>query len=125
MDAGREPVEYVNMAPVKKKPHRLGKTHLREWRTYRNLSQEAAASRLEVSRTLLSKVENAKSPYTQQLLEKAALAYGVEVVDLLIRNPLDTNAVWSIQDQLLKATPDVQRQAVAVVETILRTGTRG
>jgi transcriptional regulator with XRE-family HTH domain len=113
------------MAPVKKKPHRLGKTHLREWRTYRNLSQEAAASRLEVSRTLLSKVENAKSPYTQQLLEKAALAYGVEVVDLLIRNPLDTNAVWSIQDQLLKATPDVQRQAVAVVETILRTGTRG
>jgi transcriptional regulator with XRE-family HTH domain len=110
------------MAPIKKPKHQLQRTFLKEWREYRNLSQEAAASRMNISRTLLSKIENAKSPYTQQFLENAAEAYSCEVPDLIIRNPLDRDAVWSIQDQLKKASPEQRRQIFAVVETLLKTG---
>lgn len=90
------------MAPVKKPKKDLQRTFLKEWRKANNLTQEAAASRLEVSRALLSKIENAKSPYTQQFMENAAAAYGCEVVDLIIRNPLVKDALWSIEDQLKK-----------------------
>lgn len=117
--------ENVNMAPIKKPKQQLQRTYLKEWREFHNLSQEAAASRLNISRTLLSKIENAKSPYTQQFMENAAAAYGCEVPDLIIRNPLDKDSVWSIQEQLLKATPEQRRQIFAVVETMLKTGTSG
>lgn len=103
------------MAPVKKPKHQLQRTFLREWREFNNLSQEAAASRLNVSRTLLSKIENAKSPYTQSFLENAAVAYGCEVPDLIIRNPLLQDAIWSIQDQLKKADPQIQREIIDFV----------
>ncbi len=98
------------MAPVKKPKHQLQRTFLREWREYRNLSQEAAASRLHISRTLLSKIENAKSPYTQQFMENAAQAYGCDVPDLIMRNPLNRDALWSIQDQLKTAPPEIQKE---------------
>lgn len=111
------------MAPVKKPKQQLQRTFLKEWREFNNLSQEAAASRLNISRALLSKIENAKSPYSQAFMENAAVAYGCEVPDLIIRNPTVKDAVWSIQDQLLKATPEQRNQIFAVVETLLKTGT--
>lgn len=111
------------MAPIKKPKQQLQRTFLKEWREFHNLSQEAAASRLNVSRSLLSKIEGAKSPYSQQFMENAAEAYGCEVPDLIIRNPLDKDAVWSIQDQLAKASPEKRREIFAVVETMLKTGT--
>lgn len=113
------------MAPIKKPKQQLQRTFLKEWREFHNLSQEAAASRLNISRTLLSKIENAKSPYSQQLLENAAVAYGCEVPDLIIRNPNSKDSVWSIQEQLLKAPPEQRRQIFTVVEAMLKTGTDG
>lgn len=107
------------MAPVKKPKKQLQKTFLREWREFRNLSQEAAASRLNISRTLLSKIERAKSPYTQSFMENAADAYGCEVADLIVRNPLDSNAIWSIQEQMLKASPADQKQIIDFANYIL------
>ena len=47
------------------------------------LSQEEAAKELQVSRGLLSQIENAKSPYTQRLLERAAEVYGCSPTELL------------------------------------------
>lgn len=117
--------DNVSMAPIKKPKQQLQRTFLKEWREYHNLSQEAAASRLNVSRTLLSKIENAKSPYTQQFMENAAVAYGCEVPDLIMRNPLDRDAVWSLQEQLKKAPPERRRDIFVVVEAMLRTGTDG
>ena len=110
----------MNMAPIKKQKQPLQRTFLREWREHRNLTQEAAASRLDVSRTLLSKIENAKSPYTQSFMEKAAEAYGCDVADLIVRNPLNMDALWSIQDQLKKADPDLQKQIIDYATFLLR-----
>ena len=60
------------MAPVKKPKRALNRTFLKEWREHRQLTQEQAADRLNISRALLSKIENAKSPYSQGFIEAAA-----------------------------------------------------
>ena len=101
----------------------LRRTFLRHWREYRNLSQEAAADRIGVDRSLLSKIENQRAPYNQAFLEAAAMAYMCEPADLLIRNPKDKNAVWSLMDALRSAPEPTQKQIQAVIETLMKTGT--
>lgn len=119
--------ENLTMAPIKKPKQQLQRTFLKEWREFHNLSQESAASRLNISRTLLSKIENAKSPYTQQFMENAAAAYGCDVPDLIMRNPLNKDAVWSIHDQLKKASPERLQDILNIVDAMLKpkTGTNG
>ena len=72
-----------NLAPVTKPKLQLQKTFLREWRRARNISQEAAARELNITRSLLSQLENAKSPYTQRLIERAAALYGCSPAEIL------------------------------------------
>ena len=71
------------MAPIAKPKMQLQKTFLREWRRRSNLSQDAAARELNISRPLLSQIENAKSPYTQRLVENAAVLYGCTPAEIL------------------------------------------
>ena len=106
------------MAPVTKPKRKLGRTFLREWRAYKQLTQEQAAERLNVSRALLSKIENAKSPYTQGFIEAAAEAYGCEVADLLMRDP--HSPVWSIYDTLRALPRDQQEHVEQIVKTFRR-----
>ena len=54
------------MAPVKKPKPVLGKHFLQEWREYKEVGQQEAASAINLSRTMLSKIENAENPYQQQ-----------------------------------------------------------
>lgn len=103
------------MAPVPKPRRSLSRTHLREWREYRGLTQKQAAERLNVSRTLLSKIENAKSPYTQGFMEAAADAYRCDVADLIMRDP--TSPIWSIYDTLRNLPADQQAHIEAIVKT--------
>ena len=103
------------MAPVSKPKRKLRRTFLKEWRDYRMLTQEQAAERLNVSRSLLSKIENAQSPYTQGFIEAAAEAYGCDVPDLLMRDP--NSPVWSIYDTLKALPKDQQEHVEAIVKT--------
>ncbi len=103
------------MAPVKKPKRALKRTFLKEWREYRQLTQEQAAERLNISRALLSKIENAKSPYSQGFLEAAAEAYVCEVADLIMRDP--SSPVWSIYDTLRALPAEQQQHVEAIVKT--------
>ena len=96
--------------------------HIKAWRIFRGLDQETAAERIGISRTQLSKIENMKSPYTQGFLQAAASAYQCTEADLIMRNPLDPDAPWSLVDQLQKAPEATRQQIRAVVETLLKTG---
>ena len=100
----------------------LSRHFLQQWREHRGLSQEAAAQRLSISRTQLSKIENMRSPYSQGLLEAAAEAYGCGPADLIIRNPAIPDAAWSVYEALRKAPESQQQQIRAVIETLLKTG---
>lgn len=71
------------MAPIAKPKVQLQKTFLREWRRSNNFSQADAARELRISRPLLSQIENAKSPYTQRLIESAAQLYKCTPAEIL------------------------------------------
>lgn len=70
----------------------------------------------------LSRIENGKTGYTQRTLEAIAHALLCEPADLIMRNPLDKSAAWSILDQMKKADPETRARIAAVVEALSKTG---
>lgn len=113
------------MAPVPKTKRKRQRHFLKEWREYLNLNQEAAADRIGVTQSKLSRVENYVTPYDQDFLEEAAIAYGVSPASLIMRDPKAEDSVWSIAEEMLKASPEDRRNIVTVVDALLhkRTGT--
>jgi transcriptional regulator with XRE-family HTH domain len=96
------------------------RTFLREWREHRALTQDQAAERIGVTQATLSRVERGVTPYDQDMLERIAFAYLCEPADLLVRNPLDKDAVWSIAENLRKADPADLERAAAMINLLLR-----
>lgn len=88
-------------------PGTYGRTFLKEWREHAGLTQERAASRIGeatgegFSHSQLSRIERGEQPYSQAVLEAAAHAYGTDPASLLIRNPKEPDAIWSVWDQAL------------------------
>jgi transcriptional regulator with XRE-family HTH domain len=72
------------------------KWFLREWRKHRGLTIEKLAERLDVSKGYVSDMERGKKRYNQDQLEALADALECEPADLLMRDPSDTEAVWSV-----------------------------
>jgi transcriptional regulator with XRE-family HTH domain len=88
---------------------------IKEWRRYRGLTQEQLASRLDVDRTAISKIESGKQEYSQGFLEAAAYALRCEPADLIMRDPSQPSAIWSIWD----AIPDADKpKAIAILSTL-------
>ena len=114
---------------MSKRYTRSGKPRLRHfikaWRVFRDLTQEQVAERLSehgvsVSAATISRIERFELPYTQDMLEAFADAFACEPADLIMRDPTDQNAVWSIIDNLKKASPEVRSQVRAVTDALLR-----
>lgn len=112
------------MAPVPKSKRKFRPIHLREWRKYRNLTQQQAAESLEIDYTTLSRIERGLIPYDQRLLEAAAELYGCDPADIVMRNPLDTQAPWSLWEQ---ADTGKREQILGMMRIIVggKTGTDG
>lgn len=79
------------------------------------------AEQVNLTHGQLSKIERGKEPYNQKLLEALAVIYECEVADLLLRDPGQSENIWSIWD---RARPEQRHQIEEVAATILRTGTR-
>ena len=94
---------------------------IRQWRKNRGLTQEQLAGRLDTTKANISRVENMRQGYTQDFLEACAKALGTDVASLLMRNPEDPEAIWSIWDQ---AKPAERRQILRVVTAMMRSGTK-
>ena len=93
---------------------------LREWREHRQLTQEQLAARLETTKSAISRIETGKRDFTGGFLEAAADALSVEPPDLF-RSPDQPS-----QAELLQGlSPMQRRQAIAIIETLRRTGTEG
>lgn len=92
---------------------------VKEWRKHRLLTQDQLAERAGVSQGMISQLE--KTPpgtdYTGETLEKLAFALQCEPADLMMRNPLDPEAPWSIWDSL---DPPEKRIAVEMLKGIKR-----
>jgi transcriptional regulator with XRE-family HTH domain len=96
------------------------RTFFKEWRVFRGLSQDQLAERLETSVASISRIENGTQPYTQDTLEALAEALMTDPASLLMRDPTDPDAIWSIWDNAKKAD---RQKIVEIAKTITKTGT--
>lgn len=105
-----------------KHPSQRRRTFIRQWREHRGYSQEKLAAILDTSGSIISRIESGKAPYTQDVLEALAEALSTDVASLLMRDPSNPEAMWSIWDQ---AQEGERRMIEEVARTIVRTGTKG
>lgn len=111
------------MAPVPKKPRKRLQTFFREWREYRGLKQNRVAEMLAVEPSTLSRLEQGKSPYDQDMLERLAEIYECQPSDILStdpnENPPTSNVPheWTLQvvNWTLQALGHNQHEAAVIV----------
>lgn len=87
------------------------------------MTQEELADKIGVSPPSISQLERGIQGFTDSTLKTLADALECKPGDLLMRNPLDTDAPWSIWDNVKNSEPEKRAAIVAVVETMLKTGT--
>lgn len=96
--------------------------YFREWRKHRGLTQEALASRVGLSTPSISQIETGKQGFTDSTLEALADALSCEPGDLLMRDPTDAEAPWSLWESL---TPDQRQTGIKLLKALKGTGTDG
>lgn len=109
------------VVPHPKPPKRV--FFFREWRKHRGFTQEELADLVGVTASTISQLETGKQGFSDTTLLALAEALSCEPGDLLMRNPLDKDAPWSIWDNVKKAPVSMRQQIVTVVEAMLKTGT--
>jgi transcriptional regulator with XRE-family HTH domain len=90
-------------------------TYIKEWRTFRKVSQEDLGAAIGKSGPTVSLLENGKINYTQENLEAIADYLRCEPADLLTRAPTGPE---DIRELFSKATPSQQRQILKVVKSL-------
>lgn len=93
-------------------------TFIRQWRSHRGLSLDQLADRVPMDKSNLSKVERGILPYNQEMLERLAYALMTDPASLLMRDPTDKAAMWSIWDQ---ASPGEKAQIESVANALIST----
>lgn len=109
------------------------RTYIKEWRNKRGLSLRRLAERLEqtpggdlmLSHTSIGRIEKGQQPYTQSSLEAIATALGVSASTLLEVNPEKDGDVIDITLRLNKAPPELRKQAIDILEALLKTARPG
>lgn len=97
------------------------RTFIREWRQYRNLTLEQLAGRLDMSASHFSMLERGQRGYTQETLEAIADALQTDAASLIMRNPQDNDAIWSIWDH---AKHGERQMITEIARTIVKTGSK-
>lgn len=93
------------------------KWFLKEWRKFRGLSQERLADRLGVHKGDISNLENGKRRYNQDVLEALADALECEPADLIMRDPTDPEAFWTLWEQASEGErEDIRRLAEVLMQ---------
>lgn len=105
------------MAPRKQ----YRRTFIRQWRQYRGLTLSKLADRIGMTESALSMLERGQSGYTQPTLELLADALMTDPASLLMRNPEDDEAIWSLWDQ---ASEGEKAQISGVVKALRSSGSK-
>lgn len=108
------------------KPH-FRRTYIRQWRETRGLTLEQLSDRVGESlgtgftHASLSRIERGLQPYSQPVLEAIAHALQTDVASLLMRDPTQDEAIWSVWENAKEAD---RQKIVAIARTITgKTGT--
>ena len=97
--------------------------YIKQWRKLRGYRQSQLAEMIGTSVPNLSRIETFQQPYTQDFVEAAADALGVEVVDLISVDPSAPKipSEVAILDSYRTASPEIKN----AIHRILATGTTG
>ncbi len=98
------------------KPQRR-RLFVREWREYRELTQEQLAERVGQSVSNISQLERGLQGYSQEGLEKLADALRCDVGHLFMVDPTKDDAIWSIWE---RAEEGQRREIVGYAKGIVR-----
>lgn len=93
------------------------KTFIHQWRKHRGLTLERLAARVGMTAGNLSQLERGNQGYVQETLERLADALQTDVASLLMRNPTDSEALWSIWEQ---AKPGEREMLVDIARTVVK-----
>lgn len=119
--AAPQNLRMAQKAKVKPRPRQQFRpTFIRQWREHRGLTLERLADRVGMTAGNLSQLERGNQGYTQNTLEGLANALQTDVASLLMRNPADSEGLWSLWD---KAEPGERRMLVDIAKTVVKTGT--
>lgn len=94
----------------------LRPTFIRQWRKKKGWNQAKLADAIGVSTATISQIENGETGYKQEYLEGIAYALGCEPADLLMRDPSDPEAIWSLWDS---AKPAQRKQILGIIRGLL------
>lgn len=104
------------MAPVPKPKRERTKHFFKEWREYRELTQEQAIGRLGWSQSKISRIEKGETPYNQDDLETASEAYRCSTADLITVNPFKEGEVVDLMRMIDDRNRD---QAIRVLKALV------
>jgi transcriptional regulator with XRE-family HTH domain len=90
---------------------------VRQWRKHRGYTQEQLAEMIGVTHGAISQLERGHFNYTQPMLEAIADALMCEPGDLVMRDPLSSQSIWSVWEH---ASIEQRDQIVRIAETIIR-----
>ena len=94
---------------------------LKEWRKHRGYNQTQLAEMIGTSVGNLSRIETLQQQYTQDFMDLACEALNIDMPSILMRNPLEPEAIWSIWDQ---AKQGEKVQITELARVVLKTGTK-
>lgn len=110
--AARKPKPEVEERP--RQP--LRSTFIKQWRKKKGWNQAKLAEAIGVSIATISQIENRETGYKQEYLEGIAVALGCEPADLLVRDPNDPEAIWSLWES---ASPAQRKQIIGIIKGLL------
>jgi transcriptional regulator with XRE-family HTH domain len=105
----------ANWGMAAKPTHRV--TYIRQWRNHRGYSLDQLAARVPMDKGNLSKVERGILPYNQELLERLADALMTDPASLLMRDPSQADAIWSLWDS---ASAGEKREIESIAAALIR-----
>jgi transcriptional regulator with XRE-family HTH domain len=94
-------------------------TFIGQWRNHRGKTLEQLGEVVDMSHAQLSRIERGLQPYSQPVLEAIADALQTDPASLLIRDPSDHDAIWSIWEQ---ANSEQRKLIVSIANAVLKTG---
>jgi transcriptional regulator with XRE-family HTH domain len=109
-----------NFGMAKKPQQRWRRLFVKEWRKYRNLTQEQLAERVGMSVSNISQLERGLQGYSEEGIEALAQALNCEPGHLFMVDPTKDDAIWSIWE---RANEGQRRHIVEVAKALTRTGT--
>lgn len=99
-----------------------GPHFLRQWREHREKTLEEVGEAVGISHAQLGRIERRLQKYNQELLEKLADLYQTDPASLIMRDPTNEDAIWSLWDQAKPGQRnEIEKYAEFIVKT--RTGT--